>query len=129
MEDADQPAAVLLDQRADHEAFAGRTFRAVGRLRSGDHGIGVDGGRLRRKKANAADDVGAIGRLEISFEEISKPRFDFLATVSMNSAHVGEIRVFGKGHCRGVRVMVAETFVEIGERLPDRRGVGVSGLR
>jgi hypothetical protein len=49
--------------------------------------------------------------------------------MALNSTHIGEVRVFGKGHRRGVRVMVAETFVEIGKRLLDRYGVGVSCLR
>lgn len=129
MEDTDQPAAVLLDQGADHEAFARRTFGAVGRFRSGDDRVRIDGGRLRRKKANAAHDVGAIRGSEISFEQVRKPRFDFLAAVAMNSAHVGEIRVFGKGHRRGVRIMVAETFVEISEGLLDRHRIAFGGLR
>jgi hypothetical protein len=46
VEDADQPAAVLLSQGGDHQAFAGWTFPAVGCLRSGDHRIRVYSGRF-----------------------------------------------------------------------------------
>src|ERR1700675_679981 len=128
VEDADQPAAVLLAHCGDHEAFAGWAFEAVSRLRSGDCGVGIDGRRLRREKTDASHDVGAIGGFEIALEQVGKPLFDFRASVAVDSPHVREIRVFGEGHRRGVGVMVAETFIEIGEGLPDRRGVGVSCL-
>ena len=129
VEDADQPAAVLLGHCDDHETFAGRNFGAVGRFRSRDDGVRINGRHLGRKETNAPHGARAIGGFQIALEERGKPIFDIRAAVAVNSTHVREIRVIGKGHCRGVRVMVAETFVEIGERLPDRRGVGVSGLR
>ena len=129
VEDADQPAAVLLGHGDDHEAFAGRNVGAVGRFRSGDYGIGVDGRHLGGEKANAPHNVRAVGRFEIALEERRKPIFDIRAAVAVNSTHVREVRVIGKGHGRGVRVMVAETFVELGESLLDRRGVGVCWLR
>ena len=129
MERADQPAAVLLGQCGDHQAFTGRTFGAVGSPRSGDCGIRIDCGRLRREKSDASYDVGAIGRSEISLEQVGKPRFDICAAVAVNSSHVGEVRVFGERHGGGVGVVMAETFVEIGEGLLYRRGVGVRDIR
>ena len=106
----------MLDQGADHEAFARRTFGAVGRFRSGDDRVRIDGGRLRRKKANAAHDVGAIRGSAISFELVRTTTLRFLAAVAMNPRMLVK-SASSAGHRRGVRVMATETFVEIGEGL------------
>lgn len=56
-------------------------------------------------------------------------RFNLLAAVVVNPAHVCEIGIFSKGHRRGVRVMPAEGLVPLGINLLDRFGIGVASPR
>src|ERR1700704_7125965 len=81
MEDADQPVAVLLGHRDDHQAFAGRNVGAVGCFRTGDYGIGVDSSHLRSEEADASPGVRAVRGFKIALEERCKPSFDIRAAM------------------------------------------------